>query len=222
MKNEHTNTALKQQLDHRKQTFNESAPEGMKVTYAEGIQAVAESGVVKRAKQVGASAPDFELKNAAGECVRLSDALKHGPVVLTWYRGGWCPYCNLTLRALQEKLPAFQAEGASLMALSPEKPDQSLSTREKSELEFEVLSDLNNHVAREYGIVYKLTEGVASIYEEKFSMASHNGNDSNELPLAATYVINREGKVVYAFLDADYRNRAEPSEIVDALKQLNS
>ncbi|MDF7801424.1 peroxiredoxin-like family protein [Pontiellaceae bacterium B1224] len=219
MNAEKTNTSLKSQLDERKNAFGAKASADVKKTYAEGIQAVVDSGVVQQAKQVGDMAPDFELTNAAGEMVRLSDVLKEGPVVLTWYRGGWCPYCNLALRAMQKELPNFEAQGATLIAISPELPDESMSTTEKDELEFQVLSDLDNATAKEYGIVYTLTDGVASIYEEKFALSAHNGTDSDELPLAATYVIGQDGVITYAFLDADYRNRAEPSDITAVLQK---
>jgi peroxiredoxin len=219
MTTENADSSLKAQLDARKTAFGTKASDSVKKTYAEGIQAVVDSGVVQHAKQVGDKAPDFELTNASGETVQLSDVLKDGPVVLMWYRGGWCPYCNLALRAMQKELPNFEAQGATLIAISPEIPDESMSTTEKDELEFQVLSDLNNTVARDYGIVYTLTDGVASIYEEKFALSNHNGTDSEELPLAATYIIGQDGTITYAFLDADYRNRAEPSEITAALQK---
>ena len=212
-------SSLKAKLEERKSSFNAKAPDDVKRTYADGIRAVVESGVVQQAKQLGDRAPDFELTNAAGQPVRLSDYLQRGPVVLTWYRGGWCPYCNLTLNALQAALPDIKAQGANLLALTPELPDQSMSTAEKHALDFEVLSDIGSDVAREYGIVYKLTDDVAATYEENFGLSATNGDDSNELPLAATYIISPEGEITYAFLDADYRNRAEPSDIVAALKK---
>tara|TARA_R110002051_G_scaffold255120_2_gene314179 strand:+ start:11956 stop:12618 length:663 start_codon:yes stop_codon:yes gene_type:complete len=194
--------------------------EEKKQVYAKGIRSVAASGVLENALNVNSKAPNFKLKNALGKLVSLYDELKNGPVVLTWYRGGWCPYCNITLHYLQEKLPEFQKAGATLIALTPELPDNSLSTSEKNNLEFTVLSDVGNVVGKEYGVVYTLTDEVATMYEAGFGLSKVNGDHSNELPLAATYVIDTKAVVQYAFLDADYRQRAEVSEILTALKKL--
>ena len=165
-------------------------------------------------------APDFILNNALGKAISLNEVLKQGPVVLTWYRGGWCPYCNLTLRALQQALPEIKAQGATLLTLTPEVPDESLSTAEKNELEFEVLSDVHNKVGKSYGVVFKIEENVAQAYQNGFNLHSYNGDDSDELPMAATYIIGTNGIIKWAFLDTDYRNRAEPSDIVNELKKL--
>lgn len=210
----------KEALLERKSDFEKNADETIKQIYNEGLMAVAQSGVLDSAKNVGDKAPEFTLKNAMGKEVSLKDYLAKGPVVLVWYRGGWCPYCNINLRYLQNELPNIKAQGANLIALTPELPDQSLSTSEKHQLDFEVLSDVGNHVAREYGVVYKLTDEVARIYNEKFDLNSYNGDTSNELPLVATYIINSDGVIEYAFLDADYRNRAEPTEITAFLKKM--
>ncbi|WP_230080230.1 peroxiredoxin-like family protein [Winogradskyella marina] len=214
----HTVTSLKSKLDEKKANFEKNADETKKRIYNEGFEDVKNSDILSQAKQVGDKAPNFVLKNAIGKTVALEAYLKEGPVVLTWYRGGWCPYCNLTLQQLQQELPNFKANNANLLALTPELPDQSISTTEKNDLEFEVLSDIGNKVAKDYGIVFTLTDAVASIYNKSFDMNSHNGDSSNALPLAATYIINEEGKIAYAFLDTDYRNRAEPSEITAFLK----
>ena len=209
--------SLKSQLDDKRASFNARADDQKKKIYTEGIESVEDSGILKSAMQVGDTAPNFTLTNAKGNKISLKDELAKGPVVLTWYRGGWCPYCNLTLHALQEELPNFKKNGAVLVALTPELPDNSLSTAEKNKLEFEVLSDVDSKVAKDYGIVFKLTPEVAESYNKSFDLKKYNGNDSNELPLAATYVIGQDGKIKYAFLDADYRNRAEPAEITDFL-----
>jgi len=118
---------------------------------------------------------------------------------------------------MQSMLPAFKAGGAQLFAITPETPDKSLSTAEKNELQYEILTDKDNTVARNYGVVFKLTEDVKKYYEDGFGLSEYNGNDKGELPLAATYLIGTDGIVTFAFLDADYRNRAEPIEVLNAL-----
>lgn len=218
--NNDTTRTLKSELDEKKAEWAAKATDEKKKIYAEGIAAVENSGVLKTAKQVGDMAPDFELRNATGDMVKLSDYLKKGPVVLTWYRGGWCPYCNLTLHRLQEDLPKFKAAGATLIALTPELPDKSLTTKEKHNLQYEVLSDVGNKTGKEYGIVYKLTPEVADAYQQGFDLHSYNGDTSDELPLAATYVVDQTGKIRYAFLDAEYRERAEPSDVLKVLKDI--
>ena len=207
-------------LEERKIASNAKASDEKKKIYAEGIESVKNSGILENALNVGDKAPNFTLNNALNKPVSLYDELKNGPVVLTWYRGGWCPYCNITLHSLQDKLPDFQKAGATLMALTPEVPDKSLSTSEKNELEFTVLSDVNNVIGKEYGVVFELTTDVAASYEKGFGLSKFNGNNDNELPLAATYVIDKNGIIKYAFLDADYRKRAEPDELLKVLKNL--
>ncbi|WP_026977540.1 peroxiredoxin-like family protein [Flavobacterium tegetincola] len=223
MKTEHTDQAqrpLQEELNNRKTDFEKKAPEDKKKIYAEGLQALAESDLIKNALQVGDIAVNFTLKNAAGKNITLYDALKNGTVILMWYRGGWCPYCNMTLHHMQKALPDFKKNGASLLALTPEVPDNSISTKEKNELEFEVLSDLDNTVARKYNVVFKLTDDVAASYEASFGLSSYNGNKNAELPLAATYIIGQDKIIKYAFLDIDYRNRAEPKDLIRFLKEM--
>lgn len=134
----------------------------------------------------GDKAPDFTLKDQTGKEVRLYDALKNGPVVLTWYRGGWCPYCNLAMKGLSDKVNEINELGATLLALTPEIPDKSMTTIEKNELKFSVLSDLDNQVARKYDIVFKLEEKTAKRYEEGFGLSQYNGNTNAELPIPVT------------------------------------
>jgi len=213
---------LATELAAKKASFAERASDEIKTLYADGIQAVVDAGVIDQARKMGDDAPGFTLQNQEGTEVSLGSLLEDGPVVLMWYRGGWCPYCNLTLRAYQERLDEINAMGATLVALTPELPDKSLSTAEKEGLGFQVLSDVGNGVAREYGVVFELTEGVKANYERAFGLSQYNGDDSGELPLAATYVIGRDGVIRWAFLDADYRNRAEPADVIEALERLHS
>ncbi len=211
----HADTLAERLEARSKQAAAEGDP-AVRAEFAKGIEAVAKSGIIEKAVNVGDKAPDFSLKNVKGEEVRLSDELEQGPVVLTWYRGGWCPYCNIALAALQERLPEIEAAGASLIALTPELPDKSLSTKEKNGLGFEVLTDLNHAVAKEYGVAFELTPKVRELYARFFDLTAFNGADAGNstLPLAATYIIAPDGTVKWAFLDADYRKRAEPQEII--------
>lgn len=142
-----SSTTLQAELDAKKADWANRASAEKQRLYDEGIAAVRQQGVLDRAKQVGDQAPAFTLTDATGQAVSLTDYLAQGPVILTWYRSGWCPYCNLTLRRLQQELPRFQAKGAHLLALTPELPDKSLSTQEKHALSFAVLSDLDHQVA---------------------------------------------------------------------------
>jgi peroxiredoxin len=214
--------SLTAQLEARVARFKEMAPPD-RIAAAEGaIAEIAASGILEKAVKKGDKAPDFTLPNAIGESVNLYAALENGPVILTWYRGSWCPYCNIQLHSYQESLGTIADAGAQLMAVSPELPDSALTWKEKEELEFAVLSDLGNEVAREYGVVYRIPDAISAGYVAggRNDLTEYNGDDSLELPLAVTYVIDSDGTVVYSFVDADYRKRAETSEVVEAVTQL--
>jgi peroxiredoxin len=214
--------SLKVQLDEFKSNFEAIASKDKIEGYNAGVAAVKASGIIEKAKSVGAKAPSFVLTDSTGNSIALEALLKEGPVVLTWYRGGWCPYCNITLAALQKALPEIKEAGAQLVALTPELPDKSLSTKQKFELGFHVLSDLNNQVANQYGIVFQLTDFVEDAMRNFAELKKWNGQayKENELPLSATYIIDKQGIIRWAFLDAEYRNRAEPAEIIAELKKL--
>lgn len=178
------------------------------------------TGVIARTMlKVGDRAPEFMLRNAKGEIVDIGALRKKGPVIVTFYRGGWCPYCNLELKAFQEILPEIKAAGASLVAISPEKPDDTLSTAEKNALAFEVLSDVGQKVGRAFGLVYQFTEELRSAYRGfGRNIPAHNGTPGEwALPVSATYVIDRNGTIIYAYTDVDYRDRADPRDVLDFL-----
>lgn len=210
--------SLQARLDTLRAEFEKSAPADRIRVFNEGVEAVAAMGVMESALRAGAQAPDFTLTDAHTQPVTLSDLLRSGPVVLTWYRGGWCPYCNIQLRAYQEILPEINALGARLVAISPELPDNSLTTTEKNNLQFSVLSDPGNTIARRYGLAYRLPDSLIEAFKGRLDLPALNGDQSWELPLAVTYIINQDRTVRRAFIDADYRRRAEPAEILDALR----
>jgi peroxiredoxin len=180
------------------------------------------SGIVEQAPASGAIAPGFTLPDARGGDVALHRLLARGPVVVAFYRGGWCPYCNLQLRAYQRALPDLHALGAELVAVSPQLPDASLSTAERNDLAFPVLSDVGNRVARAYGLVFALPDEVIAYYREhrKHDLTAANGPGHWELPVPATIVIARDGRIVLADVDPDYTRRLEPAAILEALEDL--
>ena len=181
------------------------------------------TGIAEQTLQVGDTLPPISLPNAVGKTVNIQELLTQGAVVISFYRGQWCPYCNLELRALQQALPDILANGASLVAISPQTPDNSLSTTEKNELTFEVLSDIGNQVAKQLGLVFPLPEQLRPIYQNfGIDLPAHNGDTTFELPIPATYVISRDGKVVQAFVNPDYTQRIEPLSIIETLQKLQS
>ena len=171
------------------------------------------------ALQVGQKVANFSLANHCGDTVALTDLLVKGPVIISFYRGGWCPYCNLELKALNDYLPKFKAHNAQLVAVSPQLPDESLSTAQKNELEFDVLSDVSNIVANQFGLLFTLDERIQSLYTGfGIDFESYYGDKSFKLPLPATYVINQDGIITYAFISEDYTLRAEPEAVLNALQ----
>lgn len=194
----------------------------IKKTMKDGIKEVKQSGILKKAINKGDIAPNFTLPDQNGNSVELYSLLENGPVVLMWYRGVWCPYCNLTLRFYQEELSHIKDHGATLVVISSQLPDATLSTVEKNELDYLVLSDVESKVGKEYGVIFTLNEELAALYQQfGIDLKAHQGNERNELPLAATYVIDQERKVRFAFLDADYKKRAEPVHVINTLSQIS-
>ena len=178
------------------------------------------SGIAGRALKAGDRIPDFDLPDATGKVVRSGELLAAGPLVISFYRGSWCPYCSLELKTLQQNLSEFRARGATLVAISPQTPDESLTTKEKNELAFPVLSDAGSKVARKFGLVFTLDETLKPIFKAfGIDLLAHNGVDTWELPIPATYVVAKSGKIVSACVDVDYRNRAEPAEILKWLEK---
>ena len=171
--------------------------------------------------QVGDKAPDFSLSNATNKTIKLSELLQQNKVVLTFYRGSWCPYCNLQLNHYQKSLSQIKALGAQLVAISPQTPDESLNIKEKNTLDFEVLSDNGNIVARKYTTVFKNDDSpIKTMTALGFDFDAHYADDSRELPIPAIFVIEKDGIVSFAkSTGGDYRNRVDASTIINVLKK---
>ncbi|NEP04203.1 MAG: AhpC/TSA family protein [Okeania sp. SIO2G4] len=196
-------------------------PEDAKEKMNKAVVDLANSDIVDNSLKVGEKVPNFSLPNAVGKIVELNSLLVESPVVISFYRGGWCPYCNMELRGLQKYLPQITELGAKLIAISPETADNSLSTTEKNELTFEVLSDRGNQVAKEFGLVFQLPEELRPIYQSfGIDLPAYNGDESFELPIPATYVVASDGTIIHAFVNPDYTQRLDPEEIINVLEKV--
>jgi peroxiredoxin len=208
--------SLKEQLEEYRAGWRNRVPPDRRAIIEHHIEQLRTGLVARSMLKVGDRAPGIVLRNAMGDIVDVSNLRTKGPVVVTFYRGGWCPYCNLQLRAFQEILPEIRAAGASLVAISPEKPDDTLSTAEKNALAFEVLSDVGQKVGRAFGLVYQFSEELRAAYRGfGLDIPARNGvPDEWALPVSATYVIDRDGTIIYAYTDVDYRDRADPRDVL--------
>ncbi|MEP0069590.1 peroxiredoxin-like family protein [Pyruvatibacter sp.] len=176
-------------------------------------------GVGQDALKVGDTLPDATFTSATGDTVQMSSLLANGPLIINFYRGGWCPYCNFELKAYQDLLGDITDLGAQLVAVTPEKPDNSLSTSEKNALTFPVLTDNENAFAKALGIAFELPKPLQDLYG-KFGMdlPGLNAGSGWSLPIPATYVVDANGKIVLADVDVNYTRRLEPSDALAALK----
>ena len=213
--------SLQTDIEQYKAGFVEKVPVDVRELMMQATKDLADSGIVEKAPKVGEQLPSFTLTNQLNEQISLESLTAKGPVIVTFYRGGWCPYCNLELAAYQQALSEIEAAGATLVAITPELPDASLSTAEKNALKYQVLSDVDATYANELNLVFSLPEELRPIYLSfGIDIEKHNGPGQYGLPLAATYVLDQSGKITSAFVDADYTKRQEPSEVVAALKKI--
>ena len=198
-----------------------ASPERLQAN-AQTISNLVTSGLSAAALREGDVAPDFSLPDARGHVVALKTLRERGPVVISFYRGGWCPFCNLELRGLQRVLPEIVQVGASLVAISPQLPDNSLSTQEKNHLTFPVLSDVGNIVAKRFGIVFTLptalVEANRAIGRDLVEINGEAG--AAQLPMPATFVLDKSGVIRLAFVVEDWSKRLDPDIVVDTLRGL--
>ncbi|PWS37455.1 hypothetical protein DFH01_11520 [Falsiroseomonas bella] len=207
--------ALQAELDAFRAEWARKAPAEAQALIAAQIEALRESGAEQRILAPGAALPDLVLPDANGAARRLHDL---APAVIVFYRGGWCPYCSLTLRAWQKRLPDLAAQGATLVAISPQGPDASLSTAERNALAFPVLSDSEDAAGRAFGVSFALPEPLVALYRRfGHDLEVVNGPAGWRLPMPASFVVGRDRQVVFARVEADYRRRTAPEEAIAAL-----
>jgi peroxiredoxin len=188
-------------------------------TMMQATQELVDSGIAGKAVQTGDQAPGFSLPNTRGEMVSLASLLEKGPVVLNFYRGAWCPYCQLELKALNDALPEITALGASLLSISPNVVEKSAAFAAENPFDFDILSDVDNKVASKYQLVFSLADKLRPIYEKfGLDLQAFDGNDRFELPMPATYVLRSDGTIAAGFVHEDYTQRMEPADVIACLE----
>ncbi|EOS53544.1 peroxiredoxin-like family protein [Paenibacillus barengoltzii] len=212
---------FKQELEQMRQEYVANSPADV---YNEINRLITEQQQAGQAfgLEVGQKAKDFTLNNTLGQPVNLYDELAKGPVVLTFYRGGWCPFCNMQLRSYQKVLPQIESIGGQLIAVSPQSPDNTLTQKEKEELEFQVLSDTNGLVAAAYNILYDVPDYIKDIFLNKFNLdlAEYNATNRWILPITSTFMIDESGIIRSAYVEPDYMKRPDPEDILERLRHL--
>lgn len=213
---------LRRQLEAQRTAFFARAPADEAEIIRRTDAALTAEGVERRVRKPGDHAPSFALPDARGRIVSSLDLLAQGPVVVVFYRGAWCPYCNLELRAYQKVLPEIRALGAALVAISPQTPGGTAEAVEKNALDFDVLSDVGNGVAASFGLIHDVPPELQALYAKwKLDLPRLNGTDDWRLPLPGTFVIGSDGRIALAHADADYRVRLEPSDVLRTLARLS-
>lgn len=212
---------LKAELVALRQEVDRSLSEDVRLLFQRTIRRLIDSGITAEVVGVREKFPRFSLPNAGGSAVDSETLLAKGPLVISFYRGGWCPFCSLQLHAYQEVLEDIRSLGADFVAISPQLPDEALSMAAKASLTFEVLSDTGNSLATHLGLVFELPDAVIDIYRSMgIDLDRINGCSSWSLPMPATYVVDTNGVIVDVFVHPDYRLRPEPDEILEVLRSL--
>ncbi|GBR10308.1 AhpC/TSA family protein [Asaia siamensis] len=177
------------------------------------------SGAAEKALKAGDKAPVFTLNDPEGNTVSSADLLAKGPLVISFYRGVWCPYCNMELQALEAALPSFRELGAHLIAISPQTAVNSRKSVRQNELQFPILSDTHNDVAAQFGLRFTLPDYLIELYKNlKNDLPGFNGDDSWTLPMPGRFVIGQDGVILYAEVNPDYTRRPEPADMLPALR----
>jgi peroxiredoxin len=207
---------LANELSSVSQDFRERAPPQVRESITAANAKFKASFQRSSAIQVGDTLPAFRLPDALGKEVSSADLLAQGPLLINFYRGEWCPYCNLALRAMQKHFDDFKAKGVTLVAISPELPNQSLTTAEKHDLKFPVLSDVGNKFAEQLGILFVQDDSLRPIYQSfGYDLKTRNGDDSFAVPIPATLLVDQKGIVRNTFIEPDYSQRLEPSTALE-------
>lgn len=212
--------SLKQKIEAFKNNFAKQAPEPVRAVMDRATHDLKTSGILETTIKTGDTLPPFRLKNQKGDWVESTELLKDGPLVLSFFRGAWCPYCNLEVKALEELALDFVATGAKVVLISPQTEHYNETSKETNKLSFDILADTGNNYAKQLGLVFSLPQDLREIYLNfGINVPKHNGDDSWQLPMPTRLIIDPSREILHADINPDYTDRPEPSETLAALKQ---
>jgi len=202
----------------RKELIAKYVPAETQAIQAQAVAELKQRNLAANILPVGAKVPSFELQDHNGKVIHSSDLLAHGRLVLCFIRGRWCPFCVGQMEAMNLIVPQLEQAGATLAAISPQTVKQSFFMHDQHKLRFPLLSDTGNKVARQFGLTYRVPAAQEAIYRRAFvNLPFTNGDDSWELPIPATFIVDRDGTILYASANEDYTDRPEPTEILNSL-----
>ena len=214
-------TMIAPKLQAQHEAFSETVPDPITKPILGAREELLTTWDPSKVIKVGEELPSFTLPNAVGTKVSSSHLLTQGPIVIIFYRGEWCPFCNIALAGLQAHISDFKAKGVTLVAISPELPNDNLNITEKHRLDFAVLTDLRNEYAKKLGIVFKQSERVRPAFQKLgIDVPKRNGDDSFELPIPATLLVDRSGVIRNVYADPDYVKRVEPKTVLGWVDEL--
>lgn len=209
---------LAKQIEQFNNELATQVPQEVLEAFGKSIEDLQKKNIEEKSIKLGEIMPEFLLPNVKNEIINSKEILKNGKMIIAFYRGSWCPYCNLELKILQDHLPKIKDKNATLVAISPQSPDNSLTVVEKHNLTFEVLTDTDNLFAKQLGISFELQDFVLPYYQALgIDLMHFNKNNDNSLPVPAVFVIDQNGKIIYKFVDPNYMNRIDIDELLQTL-----
>lgn len=212
--------SLTEQLEAMSAKAVERIPADALAVMKQAAEDLDAQGIGDKGPKVGDQFPEVALQDASGSTVSLQSLLRKGPILVNFYRGGWCPYCNLEMKAYQDQLARVHEFGAQLVAISPETPDRAEQTAAKNEISYPVLTDPQNQLAEALGIVFDLPPALEKLYETfGNNLPEAHGEKGWRLPIPATYVVGVDGAILFASVARDYRTRAEPEAAIAVLER---
>jgi peroxiredoxin len=214
--------SLSEKLTERRNQSAKKVPAPMKAKMNAGVKGLKKTGLAKRSLGVGKKWPQMSLLNSKKKRVSLNEMMAGEISAITFYRGGWCPYCMLELDHYETMISDFEKAGVQIIAISPDSPMEALKTKKKRNLSYAVLSDPGNLGAKKLGLVFKVDEGTLGIYKKfGINLKKSQGNNKNELPMPGTYVVDKKGVIAFSFVDPDYTKRAEPADVLEVALKLS-